>query len=250
MIKKFLERALCAIIIVMIFIFGMHYSAPRQPVFIYPNPSEPVFVYPDITNNIKEVVDEIQKATVYIETDFWTGSGVLIDKERGIILTAGHIVEDCDFFRVAFNNGTVVYSWESYEEESVDVGFIKVDPNDVSHLNELRFANGYDIGDDVYICGCPFGEELVYSVTFGKISGVKRNIPFFGRTLMIQSDAQAWPGNSGGPVVNTEGKIVGIIVGGYSRFDGLSLIISVDACELSLKKYIAELELEKIMVEN
>jgi len=240
MIRKFLERILCSIIIVMIFVFGIHYSAPRQPVFIYPN----------IENNLKTIVDEVQRATVYIETDFWTGSGVLIDKERGIILTAGHIVEDCNFFRIEFNNEAVIFSLESYEEKGVDVGFIKVDPNDVSHLKELKFANDYNIGDDVYICGCPFGRELAYSVTFGKISGIKRNIPFFGRTLMIQSDAQAWPGNSGGPVVNTEGEVVGILVGGYSRFDGLSLIISVDACRLSLAKYLARLDLERIMVEN
>jgi len=230
MIKKFLERVLCSIIIVMVFVFGVYYSAPRQPVFIYPN----------IENDLKVIVNKVQASTVYIETDFWSGSGVLIDKERGIILTAGHIVEDCDFFKIKFNNGIVIYSWESYQEDGVDVGFIKVDPNDVETLTELSFAHNYDIGDDVYICGCPFGEELAYSVTFGKISGVKRNIPFFGRTLMIQSDAQAWPGNSGGPVVNVDGEIVGILVGGYGSYDGLSLITSVNACRLSLAKYIAE----------
>jgi len=208
-----------------------------------PSP-EPVFVYQEVENNIKDVVNKLQKATVFIQTENWSGSGVLIDKEKGIILTAGHVVGDADYFELTFNDGTYIISGDSYKENKVDVGFIKVNPEKVSHLNELRFASGAEVGDDVYICGCPFGQELAYTVTFGKVAGIERQFGLFGKIYMLQADAQSWPGNSGGPVVDEYGDIIGILVGGVWGFDGISLIVPYNIIQLSLDKYLAELKFE------
>ncbi len=237
MIKKAIKKVLEYSLIVLVFCFGMTFNSPN----------EPVFIYQEINNNIKEVVTDLQNSTAYIEVDGinydWSGSGVLIDKDKGIIMTAGHVVEDANSFVVKFKDGTVCESTISYKEKNVDVGFISVCPNSVSHLINVSFAPAPEIGDDVYICGAPFGEQLSYSVSFGKVSGISRNFPYFGKMTMIQSDAQSWPGNSGGPVVNVDGNLVGILVGGMRYTDGISLIVPSRPCELSLQKYCAELGL-------
>ena len=241
MIKKLLTKALEYSLIIMVFCFGMTFNPPKEPVFIYQT----------VDNNIKGVVTELQNSTAYIEVEGfnydWTGSGVLIDKGNGIIMTAGHVVEDANSFVIKFKDGTVCESTLSYKEEGVDVGFISVCPNSVSHLNNIEFAVMPEVGDDVYICGAPFGEQLSYSVSFGKVSGIKRFFPYFGKMAMIQSDAQSWPGSSGGPVVNTDGDLVGILVAGLRYRDGISLVTPSNICWLSFRKYTTELELNKFL---
>lgn len=233
MLNKFINRALCSIILICTFVTGMWVQPPEQPVFIYP----------DVRFADEVVAKRIQASTAYIEADYWSGSGVLLD--GGIVLTAGHVVEDANSFTIKFNDGTTVISTEYYTENDADVGFIKIDATKVEHLRTVDFASKIELGEDVFICGCPFGYELAYSVTFGKISGLEREIPFFGKMTMIQSDAQIWPGNSGGPAVNRNGKLIGIAVGGMRGYDGIALIVPFETCELSLNKYLAELNLEK-----
>ena len=89
--------------------------------------------------------------------------------------------------------------------------------------------------------GCPFGHILRFTVTKGIVSGFERDFDgFFGEKLLLQVDAQSWPGNSGGPVYNMNGQIIGILVGGYYGADGVGLCIPVDIISGILDIYEAE----------
>jgi len=111
----------------------------------------------------------------------------------------------------------------------------------------LGKSNNLKKGLDVFVIGCPFGYELRFTVTKGIISGLERDCDgFFGEKLILQVDAQSWPGNSGGPVYNMRGQIIGILVGGYYNADGIGLCIPSDVINGILNIYQAERKIEKV----
>jgi len=186
--------------------------------------------------------DNIMESVVHIEADAgWQGSGVYVG--NGLILTAGHVVEDGFGFTVTFEDGTVCKSWEYYQELNVDVGFIILEDYDGPALN--FDSDGYNRGDTIFIFGNPFGWDYNFSVTQGIISSVNRDCGgFFGDKIMLQSDAASYPGNSGGPVTDDEGEIIGILVGGVGYADNISLIIPANICRQSMKICLEILKLE------
>jgi len=212
--------------------------------------SEPVFVYTDdnIKLDVYNAVNASQKASVYIETiDGWSGSGTIIDVENGIILTAGHVTNNATDIFLTFSDGTQVRAVDWYSEEGVDIGFIQVDPNTITNISEVKLSStDVNLCDEVYLCSCPFGYELRHSVTFGQISNINRYMPFFGMNRLIQADFQSWPGSSGGAVYNTQGEVVGILIGGMNGFDGISIIVPTEFIKASLNKYVEHLKIGKL----
>ncbi|HEX7061080.1 MAG TPA: DegQ family serine endoprotease [Woeseiaceae bacterium] len=138
------------------------------------------------------------------------GSGVIVDAEKGYILTNNHVVENADEIEV------FLYNEESLEAEVVgtdpatDIAVLKVKPDNLTEIpigdsEELR------VGDFVIAIGNPFG--LGHTVTSGIVSALGRSgISPDGRGLedFIQTDASINPGNSGGALVNLRGELVGI----------------------------------------
>lgn len=174
----------------------------------------------------------------------WQGSGVYVG--NGLILTAGHVVKDGGCFVVSFENGQSSYSSSKYYlEPTADVGFIYLEGYDGPVLD---FDNdGYLRGDTAYIFGNPFGWDYNFSVTMGIISSVNRDCDgFFGEKLLLQVDSAAYPGNSGGPVTDDEGEIIGILVGGDIGSECLSLCIPANICRQAMKTYLSILEMEKL----
>lgn len=189
--------------------------------------------------------DEVMRSVVLIGADAgWEGSGVYVG--NGLILTAGHVVDYSYGFTVTFEDGTAYRSHEYYQEPTADVGFIYLGDYDGPSL--VFDSDGYSRGDVAYIFGSPFGWSYNFSVSKGILSSVNRDCGgFFGEKILLQSDAAAYPGNSGGPVVDEEGEIIGILVGGpgYGG-DNISLIIPANICEASMKIYLAMLELAEM----
>lgn len=189
-------------------------------------------------------LDTIMQSVVHIEADFsWQGSGAYVG--NGLILTAGHVVENAYEFVVTFEDGTICESYQYYREPTADVGFIYLGD---CNAPSLQFDDDSTYrGDSVYIFGNPFGWSYNFSVTKGIISSVNRDCEgFFGDKIMLQADAAAYSGNSGGPVTDDEGEIIGILVGGTYGGDNISLIIPADICEASMKIYLAMLELAEM----
>lgn len=194
------------------------------------------------------IPERIVKSTVFVEVvskqgNKWSGSGVIIS-EDGLIMTAGHVTSEALLVRVTLYDGSfydsVNFCSNNYPE--ADVGFIKID---AENLPTLKISNDkLSYGDIVYICGCPFGYDLRFTLTKGIIAGFDREISELGSKNLLQVDAQSWFGNSGGPVCNEKGEIVGILIGGMQGCDGLSLCTTADVAIIALDKYYLDLMFE------
>ena len=190
--------------------------------------------------------DKIMRSIVHIYSNAgWQGSGSYVG--NGLILTAGHIVGGEGYgameFTVTFEDGVEYVSTEFYLEEMADVGFIFI--GDCNSPVLIFDNDGYLRGDTAFVYGNPFGWDYNFSVSKGIISSINRDCEgFFGEKIMLQVDAAAYPGCSGGPVTDDEGEIIGILVGGVWGSDNLSLCIPADICEQSMRIYLEILKLD------
>jgi Do/DeqQ family serine protease len=141
------------------------------------------------------------------------GSGIVV-RENGYILTNGHVIEDAETISVRLQNGRIYKATVRGVDPQSDVAVIKIDTHSLPAA-ELGDSGQTRVGELVIAIGAPFGFD--YSVTFGHVSAKSRsNIidGFSGGGAMdqdfIQTDALINPGNSGGPLVNMDGKVIGI----------------------------------------
>jgi S1-C subfamily serine protease len=143
-----------------------------------------------------------------------TGSGFVVD-EQGDIITNAHVVEGADSVEVSFDeSGTSVPAEIKGVDTSTDIAVLKVDPSDVKGgvtPVPLGDSSTVEVGDPVIAIGNPFGYSR--TVTTGIVSGLQRQIQApNGFTIpdVIQTDASINPGNSGGPLLDGNGRVVGI----------------------------------------
>jgi S1-C subfamily serine protease len=141
-----------------------------------------------------------------------TGSGFVYDME-GHIVTNWHVVQDADEIEVVFADGVSLPGEVVGTDPLNDLAVVKVDPADHSFI-PVSLANSDDlrVGQFVVAIGNPFGLEQ--TVTFGVISSLGRIIrsPEGGRFIgqAIQTDAAINPGNSGGPLLDLNGRVIGV----------------------------------------
>jgi S1-C subfamily serine protease len=143
-----------------------------------------------------------------------TGSGFVVD-EQGHIITNAHVVEGADSVEVSFDeSGTSVPAEIKGVDTSTDTAVLKVDPSDVKGgvtPVPLGDSSKLEVGDPVIAIGNPFGYSR--TVTTGIVSGLQRQIQApNGFTIpdVIQTDASINPGNSGGPLLDGNGRVIGI----------------------------------------
>ena len=142
-----------------------------------------------------------------------TGSGFVISTD-GVIATNAHVIEDADRIEIHLNNefGTKTYSASVLlKDESNDVALLKIDDDEFKGFNSLPYSilQTTEIGEDVFTIGYPLNSLMGdnYKVTNGIISsnsGLKDDVRFIQITTPIQ------PGNSGGPLFNKDGNVVGL----------------------------------------
>jgi serine protease Do len=155
------------------------------------------------------------------------GSGFLIDP-KGVILTNHHVVAGADSVEVTLQDGRKFSSKEIKSDPKSDLAVVRIEPKGALPYLEMGDSDQMEIGDRVLAVGAPFG--LTGSVTSGIVSAKGRN----GLSMnmyedFLQTDAAINPGNSGGPLVNLEGKVVGINSAIKTRsggFQGVGLAIS------------------------
>jgi S1-C subfamily serine protease len=142
-----------------------------------------------------------------------SGSGVIVN-DNGDILTSLHVVADASYLYVKFADGTESRAEVVTTQPEHDIAVIRaLQPPTLIVPATLGNPNAMRIGDEAFVVGNPF--SLYASMSAGVISGLKRTfqIPNSEQTLegLIQIDAAVNPGNSGGPLVNRYGQVVGII---------------------------------------
>ena len=137
------------------------------------------------------------------------GSGFVVDAEKGIVVTNNHVIADADEIEINFSDGSKLKAELVGTDTKTDIAVLKVDPK-LKKLTAVPFgdSNRMRIGDWVMAIGNPFG--LGGTVTVGIISARNRDINAGPYDDFIQTDAAINRGNSGGPLFNMDGEVIGI----------------------------------------
>ncbi len=137
------------------------------------------------------------------------GSGFLIDNQ-GHILTNNHVISGATSVQVTLKNGKSVPAQVVATDTFDDLALLSVDASSVTGIVPLQLgdSNAVRPGQMAIALGNPYG--LTSSITVGVISGLNRSLGGSGLTGMLQTDAAINPGNSGGPLLDVQGKVIGI----------------------------------------
>ena len=173
-----------------------------------------------------------------------TGTGFVIDRS-GNIVTAAHVVDGASSITVTFQDGTTHTAKLVNKDDATDVALLKIDPSGMTlHPLKLGSSGSLGVGDQVAAIGDPFGYQR--SISTGIVSGVDRTVDApngFTVAHAIQTDAALNPGNSGGPLLNASGEVVGIVDqiatgGGADQSAGVGFAVPIDlvTSELSTLK--------------
>ena len=141
------------------------------------------------------------------------GTGIIVDS-NGYILTNSHVVSDGDATKVSvlFSDGSDIDGKVIWYDSQMDLAMVKVDKTGLTAA-DLGNSDDVAVGDISIAIGNPLGLDLQKSVTQGIISGLDRTISTSQSTNMtglIQTDASINSGNSGGPLLNEKGQVIGI----------------------------------------
>ena len=148
------------------------------------------------------------------------GSGVLISSDK--VLTAAHLVQSADRTLVEFSQGESIRAQVIGCSSSADVALLQLERSPANYVAaKLGDSNQIDVGDEIFIVGSPYG--ISNTLTAGHVSA-RRPLKDKGQVAtaieFLQTDAAVNSGNSGSPVFNMKGEIVGIVTNLVSRSGG------------------------------
>lgn len=161
------------------------------------------------------------------------GSGFIIDRE-GHILTNYHVVDNASSVQVTLHDDTILDAKVVGTDRENDLALLKVDPDELGDIAPLPLGDSDNVkpGQMAVALGAPFGLEG--SITVGVISGVGRSIPGAAQrpiTDMLQTDAAVNPGNSGGPLLNSKGEVIGINTAIEAASSGIGFAIPINTAK-------------------
>jgi S1-C subfamily serine protease len=201
--------------------------APLEP----PPPPPPPFSFEELSAASRRVIGELGTTVVFIEVrrdgDGPTneqglahlfgdaqdageapaqGSGVVVDP-NGYVLTNAHVVRDSRQVAVHLASDDVADAEVVGIDAASDLALLKIDRQNLPSI-EWADSDEIAVGDFLWVIGSPLGLEK--SVSFGIISGTNRRLPSLPEVGLLQTDAAINPGSSGGPLVDSKGRVVGI----------------------------------------
>lgn len=182
-------------------------------------------------SKIKNKGDSILETTA--TEDLKLGTGIIIS-ENGYIITnwhlAGNKYSSC---YVTMEDGTVYNGNTIWADSDLDLAIVKISANNLKYL-QLGDSDNIKIGETVYAIGNPIGIEFQRTVTKGIISGLNRTIKIEEEKNssymegLIQTDASINQGNSGGPLINTKGEVIGINSVKIETAEGIGFAVPIN----------------------
>lgn len=177
------------------------------------------------------------------------GTGIIVDS-NGYILTNSHVVSDGDAtnVNVLFSDGSDIDGKVMWYDPQMDLAIVKVDKTGLTAA-DLGNSDDVEVGDISIAIGNPLGLDLQKSVTQGIISGLNRTISTSqssNMTGLIQTDASINSGNSGGPLLNEKGQVIGINTAKASQGEGLGFAIPINTAKTVIEKVVKEGSYEKV----
>ena len=172
-----------------------------------------------------QVYNEVKNSIVLIEVESedggGLGAGIIID-ELGGILTSNHVIANSTNISITFSDGTKSNAFVLSTVPEQDIALLRAfSTPDIIFPATLGNPGSTRVGDDVFVIGHPFG--LAGSLSAGVISGFDRSFQPSGADVnlegLIQFDAATNPGNSGGPLLDRNGYVIGIVTGIVSQKD-------------------------------
>ncbi len=175
-----------------------------------------------IADAVEKVYDSVVVVNTYIKGELYSsGTGFVYKTEDGTayILTNNHVIDSADQVYVKFTNETVVEAKIVGSDVYSDIAVLSVDKDYIISVAEIGSSEDARLGDTVFAIGAPIGSAYSWSVTRGIVSGKDRLVeveltsgntktPMIVNTL--QTDAAINSGNSGGPLANANGEVIGI----------------------------------------
>ena len=176
-------------------------------------------------------------------TEKWgIGTGIILSK-KGYILTNQHLASNVNgSVTVTLDDGEEVTGTTIWNEANLDLAIIKINEREDLTPVKLGEAATAQIGEEVIAIGNPLGLEFQKSVTKGVISGLNRTLKVEDTTStvimenLIQTDASINTGNSGGPLINKNGEVIGVNTVKITSAEGIGFAVPIDIIKPILNK--------------
>lgn len=200
--------------------------------------ASPVQPEPPVQLTVPDIVDAVAPSIVRVTAQYPDRSGTasgLVFSAKGHILTNWHVVEGASRIDVQLNSGSEFPASLIREDPNIDVAILKVEADGL-HAAEFGDSDALRVGEDVVSIGHSLGFGGGPSVSRGIISGLNRTVADAnGRLLtsLIQTDAAIDQGSSGGALVNSQGKIIGLNVGLSATGQGANFALAANSAVAS-----------------
>jgi S1-C subfamily serine protease len=198
--------------------------------------SEEIKLLQAAQDDFSGVIQDAIKGVVSVGTERSAGTGFVIDN-KGYVVTNFHVVQDANTIRVLTFERDILNAQLVGIDSFRDIALLKIEPNNYEAL-KLADSSEVQVGNKVIAIGNPLG--LSFSVTEGIVSAVDREGPN-GLNEYVQTDVSLNPGNSGGPLINTRGEVVGINnfkIGGGA--EGLGFALESDSIRVAVRSFTNE----------
>ena len=168
------------------------------------------------------MVDRAMPSIVLVETT--TGRGSAFFVQRDTLITNVHVVQQDSYVTLRRMDGSSVQARVQTRAPAFDIAVLKVaQPSPSQPYLPMGSLSAVKIGQEVIVIGSALG-TLQNSVSRGIVSGIRNS----GGVTLVQSDAAANPGNSGGPMLDRSGRVIGILTAGFTGQEGLNFGVSID----------------------
>ena len=197
--------------------------------------------------SLQDIYNMVSPAVVGITTyqngeEYSWGTGIVFTAD-GYIVTNEHVLESTDSAVITFSDGTEYTAKLVGSDEETDIAVLKID---AAGLVYARFADSSvcRVGDNVVAIGNPLGKEYSGTMTNGIVSAIERSVTYNGHSMtLMQTNAALNEGNSGGPLINAYGQVVGItnmkIMSAYTSVEGIGFAIPTSVIQNAVDQIIA-----------